>query len=51
MVSKLSASFPVYPDMAVEMATSESTTTIIEDGFDLANLAAYEAQTAPGWNF
>ena len=30
---------------------SESTTMIIEDGFDLANLAAYEAQTAPGWNF
>ena len=36
MVSKLSAFFATYPDMAVEMAASESPTTIIEDGFDLA---------------
>jgi LysR family transcriptional regulator for bpeEF and oprC len=36
MVSKLPAFFAAYPDMAVEMAASESTTTIIEDGFDLA---------------
>jgi DNA-binding transcriptional LysR family regulator len=36
MVSKLSAFFAAYPDMAVEMAASESPTTIIEDGFDLA---------------
>jgi len=36
MVSKLPAFFAAYPDMAVEMATSESPTTIIEDGFDLA---------------
>jgi DNA-binding transcriptional LysR family regulator len=35
MVSKLAAFFAAYPDMAVEMA-SESPTTIIEDGFDLA---------------
>jgi DNA-binding transcriptional LysR family regulator len=35
-VSKLSAFFAAYPDMAVEMAASESPTTIIEDGFDLA---------------
>jgi DNA-binding transcriptional LysR family regulator len=36
MVSKLPAFFASYPDMAVEMAASESPTTIIEDGFDLA---------------
>jgi LysR family transcriptional regulator for bpeEF and oprC len=36
MVSKLPAFFAAYADMAVEMAASESPTTIIEDGFDLA---------------
>jgi DNA-binding transcriptional LysR family regulator len=36
MVSKLSAFFAAYPDIAIEMAASESPTTIIEDGFDLA---------------
>jgi LysR family transcriptional regulator for bpeEF and oprC len=36
MVSKLPSFFAAYPDMAVEMSTSESPTTIIEDGFDLA---------------
>ena len=36
VVSKLSAFFATYPDLAVEMAASESPTTIIEDGFDLA---------------
>jgi len=36
MVSKLAAFFEAYPDMAVEMAASESPATIIEDGFDLA---------------
>jgi DNA-binding transcriptional LysR family regulator len=36
IVSKLPAFFAAYPDMAVEMAASESPTTIIEDGFDLA---------------
>ena len=36
MVSKLSAFFAAYPDISVEMAASESPTTIIEDGFDLA---------------
>jgi len=36
MVSKLPAFFASYPDMAVELAASESPTTIIEDGFDLA---------------
>ena len=36
MVSKLPAFFAAYPDMAVEMAASQSPTTIIEDGFDLA---------------
>jgi DNA-binding transcriptional LysR family regulator len=36
MVSKRPAFFAAYPDMAVEMAASESPTTIIEDGFDLA---------------
>src|SRR3979411_1765142 len=36
MVSKLPAFFAAYPDMAVEMGASESPTTLIEDGFDLA---------------
>src|SRR3989475_4307331 len=36
MVSKLSAFFATYPDLAIEMAASESPSTIIEDGFDLA---------------
>src|SRR5579863_10271356 len=36
VVSKLPAFFAAYPDLAVEMAASESPTTIIEDGFDLA---------------
>jgi Transcriptional regulator len=36
MVSKLPAFFAAYPDMAVEMGASESPSTIIEDGFDLA---------------
>jgi len=36
MVSKLPAFFAAYPDMAIEMAASESPTTIVEDGFDLA---------------
>src|ERR1700704_5350004 len=36
MVSKLPAFFAAYPDLAVEMAASESPTTIIEDGYDLA---------------
>jgi len=36
MVSKLPAFFAAYPDISVEMAASESPTTIIEDGFDLA---------------
>jgi len=36
MVSKLPAFFSAYPDMAVEMGVSQSPTTIIEDGFDLA---------------
>jgi DNA-binding transcriptional LysR family regulator len=36
MVSKLPAFFAAYPEMTVEMAASESPTTIIEDGFDLA---------------
>src|SRR6202044_1298605 len=36
MVSKLPAFFAAYPDMAVEMAASESPATIIEDGFDLS---------------
>jgi DNA-binding transcriptional LysR family regulator len=36
MVSKLPAFFAAYPDMAVEMAASESPATIVEDGFDLA---------------
>jgi DNA-binding transcriptional LysR family regulator len=36
MVSKLPAFLAAYPDMAVEMSSSESPTTIVEDGFDLA---------------
>lgn len=36
MVSKLAAFFAAYPDISIEMAASESPTTIIEDGFDLA---------------
>ena len=36
MVSKLPAFFAAYPDIAVELAASESPTTIIEDGYDLA---------------
>ena len=36
LVSKLPAFFATYPDMAVELAASESPATIIEDGFDLA---------------
>lgn len=36
VVSKLPALFAAYPDIAVELAASESPTTMIEDGFDLA---------------
>ncbi|WP_433969346.1 LysR family transcriptional regulator [Tunturiibacter gelidiferens] len=36
MVSKLASFFAAYPEMAIEMAASESPTTIVEDGFDLA---------------
>ena len=36
MVSKLPAFFDAYPDIAIEMAASESPTTVIADGFDLA---------------
>ena len=36
MVSKLAAFFAAYPDIAVEMAASQSPATIVEDGFDLA---------------
>ena len=36
MVSKLPAFFAAYPDLAVEMSTSESPATTVEDGFDLA---------------
>jgi LysR family transcriptional regulator for bpeEF and oprC len=36
LVSKLPSFFAAYPDMAIEMSTSESPATIIEDGFDLA---------------
>src|ERR1700729_2641961 len=36
MVSKLAAFFASYPDLAIEMAASQSPSTIIEDGFDLA---------------
>src|SRR6201987_5603033 len=36
MVSRLPGFFAAYPDMAVELAASDSPTTIIEDGFGLA---------------
>jgi len=36
MVSKLASFFAAYPDLTIEMAASESPSTIIEDGFDLA---------------
>jgi DNA-binding transcriptional LysR family regulator len=36
VVSKLAAFFSAYPDMAVELGATESPTTLIEDGFDLA---------------
>src|SRR3979411_288152 len=36
MVPKLPAFFAAYPDMAVEMAASEGSTTMSEEGFDLA---------------
>jgi len=36
MVSKLTAFFERYPGIAVEFVTSESPTSLIEDGFDLA---------------
>jgi len=36
MVSKLPVFLAAYPDMTIEIAESESPTTIIEDGFDLA---------------
>jgi len=36
MVSKLPAFFTDYPDMEIEMSTSESPATTVEDGFDLA---------------
>lgn len=36
VVSKLSAFFERYPDIAVEFGTSESPVSLIEDGFDLA---------------
>jgi len=36
MVSKLAAFFERYPGIAVEFGTSESPTSLIEDGFDLA---------------
>src|SRR6202163_277083 len=36
MVSNLSAFFSAYPDIAVEFGASESPTTLIEDGYDLA---------------
>ena len=36
MVSKLPAFFAAYPELAIEMGASDSPTTIIEDGFDLA---------------
>ena len=36
MVSKLPAFFNAYPDISVEFAASDSPTTMIEDGFDLA---------------
>lgn len=36
MVNKLTAFFERYPDIAVEFGTSQSPTSLIEDGFDLA---------------
>jgi LysR family transcriptional regulator for bpeEF and oprC len=36
MITKLAAFFERYPDIAVELGTSESPTSLIEDGFDLA---------------
>jgi LysR family transcriptional regulator for bpeEF and oprC len=36
LVSKLPAFFSAYPDLAIEIGVSQSPTTIIEDGFDLA---------------
>lgn len=36
MVSKLSAFFDRYPEIAVEFGTSDSPTSLIQDGFDLA---------------
>src|ERR1700756_2805875 len=36
MVSKLPAFFAAYPDIAIEMAASETPATIVENGFDLA---------------
>lgn len=36
MVSKLSAFFERYPDIAIEFGTAESPASLIEDGFDLA---------------
>src|SRR6202041_2367166 len=36
MVSKLAAFFASYPDLAVEMAASESPSTIIKEGLKLA---------------
>jgi hypothetical protein len=40
--------FSAYPDMAVEMAASESPTTIIEDGFDL--LSTQGISQTPLWS-
>src|SRR5580692_11146791 len=36
MVSKLAAFFAAFPDIAIEMGASESPSTILVDGFDLA---------------
>src|SRR5258707_14206586 len=36
MLSKLPSFFAAYPDMALELAASESPNTLIQDGFDLA---------------
>jgi len=36
MISKLTAFFERYPEIAVELGTSESPASLIEDGFDLA---------------
>jgi LysR family transcriptional regulator for bpeEF and oprC len=41
MVSKLPAFFAAYPDMAVEMSTSEGPATTVGDGFDLAIHSGY----------